>query len=294
MDITQIEFPGVIVDFAHGSVIGRDHLYCGRVLVGRNNQDAVYCARSSNAFVAVVCDGCSGGEHSEVGATLAARLLAVTIADYAETMPDALAVKRASEWVEAEIRILANRLGDSLSQTVQDHFLFATMILIIRHDGSDAWAKMFSLGDCVWAVDTPYSLFKSGLMTTGPYPGNAPPYLGYKLVGSSIDPKLLDFAPSFCVKVRADANVIIGSDGLMDFESASKELIPGTKKRVGSIWQFFDDRYYTNPQAANRLLHRVNTTVTRVGEDGRLCRTSGLLPDDTTFFAARLRKTDAK
>ena len=53
MNITPIEFPGLRIDFAYGSVIGRDHLYCGKVLVGRNNQDAVHCARSSNAFIAV-------------------------------------------------------------------------------------------------------------------------------------------------------------------------------------------------------------------------------------------------
>jgi len=41
MNITPIEFPGLRIDFAYGSVIGRDHLYCGKVLVGRNNQDAV-------------------------------------------------------------------------------------------------------------------------------------------------------------------------------------------------------------------------------------------------------------
>ncbi len=50
---------------AAGSVTGQRHL-----AARRNNQDAFAWWSGRDGLVAVVCDGCSGGAHSEVGAKL--------------------------------------------------------------------------------------------------------------------------------------------------------------------------------------------------------------------------------
>lgn len=51
--------------------VGRRHL-----IDGTNCQDALAVFRSETRVVGIICDGCSEGKHSEVGATLAAEYLA--------------------------------------------------------------------------------------------------------------------------------------------------------------------------------------------------------------------------
>jgi hypothetical protein len=58
-----------------GSVAGRGHRR-----VGRGSQDAVCVRRAAHGVVAVVCDGCSAGAGSAVGAGVGARLVAADIA----------------------------------------------------------------------------------------------------------------------------------------------------------------------------------------------------------------------
>src|SRR4051794_26892607 len=72
-----------LFEVAAGSVPGRDHLGRGNLLAGRNNQDAYAWSCSEAGLVAVVCDGCGGGRHSEVGAQLGARLLVTALAPVA-------------------------------------------------------------------------------------------------------------------------------------------------------------------------------------------------------------------
>lgn len=66
-----------LIQVAAGTVTGRDHTFGGNLVIGRGNQDAIATAWSADAdaFVAVMCDGCSSGEHSEVGAQLGANLI---------------------------------------------------------------------------------------------------------------------------------------------------------------------------------------------------------------------------
>ena len=59
---------------AGGSVTGRAH-----AVLGRGNQDAFAWVDDDGVLVAVVCDGCSSGRHSEVGAHLGARLVATAV-----------------------------------------------------------------------------------------------------------------------------------------------------------------------------------------------------------------------
>src|SRR5262245_8137740 len=58
------------LEIAGGSIAGQMHL-----AAGRNNQDAYCWEASPGGLVAVVCDGCGSGPHSEVGALIGARLV---------------------------------------------------------------------------------------------------------------------------------------------------------------------------------------------------------------------------
>jgi serine/threonine protein phosphatase PrpC len=70
-------------EYASGSIIGRNHVFAGK-----NNQDAYRIVANEKFIIAVVCDGCGSGKHSEVGAKLGARLVINAIADLLNQSPD--------------------------------------------------------------------------------------------------------------------------------------------------------------------------------------------------------------
>ncbi|MEM9539522.1 MAG: protein phosphatase 2C domain-containing protein, partial [Cyanobacteria bacterium P01_E01_bin.42] len=74
-------------ELAMGSVIGRRH-----IRLGVNNQDALSVLSRDRFTVAVVCDGCGSGRHSEVGAKIGAKLVVETISKALES--DAIADPR--------------------------------------------------------------------------------------------------------------------------------------------------------------------------------------------------------
>ena len=71
---------------ASGTVIGRDHVSSGKLLVGRNNQDAIAVVSGNMPHelgtlfgqynIGVVCDGCGSSPYSEFGARFAANVFA--------------------------------------------------------------------------------------------------------------------------------------------------------------------------------------------------------------------------
>src|SRR5437773_2755457 len=114
-----------LFDVAAGSVTGRDH-----VLAGRNNQDAYHWACLPHTVMAVVCDGCGSGKHSEVGAQIGARLIV-------EAMTRALPGPSHTFWHRvrhdtlAQLRCLAEQLGGSFTYTVQDYLLFTVVGVLV-------------------------------------------------------------------------------------------------------------------------------------------------------------------
>ena len=69
-------------EYAIGSIIGRNH-----VLAGKNNQDAYRIVANEKFIIAVMCDGCGSGKHSEVGAKLGARVVSNALADILNQSP---------------------------------------------------------------------------------------------------------------------------------------------------------------------------------------------------------------
>lgn len=296
-----------LIEVATGTVTGRDHTFGGNLVLGKGNQDAIETAWTKDSFIAVLCDGCSSGEHSEVGAQLICRLLLSDIV-----------------WLlEESITVPAQSPG------------------------------VWSFGDC--------AVFQGGKVSHATFPGNAPPYLGYRLLPDSkvkIAPEELVFrpilttgsdrlllddscdatvrhireplrlmrSPSFSERQAVEAyflctaTVVIVNESNLDM----LPLVVGTDglADVPDPAMFLEDRMFANPMNATRLLRKLNQPSVRI-EVGdplaqvkaalqirlenrdlnveqilnlvaktpvsppRLVKTDGVLPDDTTLVAIR-------
>jgi len=267
---------------AGGSVPGTDHTKPGQPGWTNNHDAFTWRGLRSGGFVAVVCDGCGSGKHSEVGSHLGANLLAQTITDDVEKLhiegrPLAqIALGRVQQIVLGYFATLAKATGGSFSQTINDYFLFTIVGAIVTPEEY----CIFSLGDGVFILN-------GDVYPLGPFPNNSPPYLMYNLAGSS----LLDANPALLnLQVQArgstkDLNwLLIGTDGVLDLINAKGKTIPGRKETVGAIEQFLSDSCMQNPDGIRRRLAVLNRETV---EDGRSIR-GGLLTDDTTFIIVQI------
>jgi hypothetical protein len=270
-----------LFEVASGSVIGAEHKRRGV-----NNQDAYCVAFEEDAIIALVCDGCSSGFYSEVGANIGARLILESIGRNLHNCWDwNKGLERIRQEVLAKIRILALDMGGSFSQNIYQYFLFTVIGTILKRDET----IIFSIGDGFFSVD--------GEKTTiGPFPKNEPPYMAYDLVSSNPSP---DFKFNIQENLVTGSfnNLLIGSDGVSDLVKIEDKIIPGTKKdeeegqKVGSIDQFWgDDNFFQKKYTLQRFLFRLNRTSIIPHWDAKYLETSnGLLPDDTTIIAIRLK-----
>ncbi len=281
-----------LFEIAGGTITGRDHVGRGNLLFGKNNQDAFSCRVTEDAIVAVVCDGCSDGLHNEVGAHLGAQLVSAAVIEHAahyrkrfagDASADAIAqlLERVRQKTVSELRLLAQLMtgvDGSISSTVGDYFLFTIVGVLITREIT----AIFSIGDGVFVLN--------GTITRlGPFPGNAPPYMAYDMVRSSIDERLLRFQVHAHLPTEDVQSLLIGCDGVEDLIDASEHSIPGGRLgAVGPICRFWEEDRYFKPDQIRRRLALINSEVVCLDpESKQLKRDSGLLPDDTTFVAIR-------
>ncbi len=96
-----------------------------------NNQDAFHWTSSPDTLlIGVVCDGCSSGAHSEVGAKVGARLVIQTLERHLAAF-GAISWKQIGNDLLAELGALASALGGKLAQTVTDYLLFTVVGVVI-------------------------------------------------------------------------------------------------------------------------------------------------------------------
>lgn len=278
---------------AGGSVRGSSH-----IAIDKSSQDAYVWRFFPDYIIAVVCDGCGSGRHSEVGAKIGARLIAKAIEEnYKLFMDQPINLfkpeppypfwDRVKQDVLAQLRVLAKAMGGSLSQTVTDYFLFTTVGFLVTPIGT----VTFSIGDGVFVVN-------GEVKPVGPFPNNEPPYIAYHLTGSRVldaNPELGDFQVHHLLKTDEVQSILIGCDGVVDFIKAENNKVPGKEKLVGPISQFYEeDRFFKNPDMVRRTLAIVNKPSQKIDWDGRIIkREKGLLIDDTTLIVVR-RKPEGK
>lgn len=264
-------------EHCHGSVIGADHISVGKTLVGRNSQDAVVVRESANSLVAVVCDGCGSGAHSEVGAWLGANQIANLLIEGTPPCPEVMESVR--HILLGTIYRNASDIG-RLTAAINDYFLFTCVGLVVT--GRKAFA--FHIGDGVIGGKVDGLEFHT---VVGVKENNAPSYVAYDLIKSSIAGtheltfQIIEFGDNWDY-------LYIGSDGLDDFAKAENKLFPGTQTPVGPISQFADDWYFSNKDALSRKLKLCNTESVRIDpETKRKVTHHRLLPDDTSIVLVR-------
>ncbi|OGJ56247.1 hypothetical protein A2635_03400 [Candidatus Peribacteria bacterium RIFCSPHIGHO2_01_FULL_51_9] len=265
-----------MIRIAGGSVPGTDHTMPGQP-GWKNNLDA-YTWRylPQGGVVAVVCDGCGSGKHSEVGAKLGTHLVAQIVSDEVVKMEsiDSLSWQRIKHLVLGQLSTVAKAMGGSLSETISDYFLFTILGAIVTPEV----LCVFSLGDGVYIIN-------NTVRELGPFPGNSPPYLMYNLTGSELteaDPGSLDFQIHRFVSMSGFQSLILGTDGVMNLIQNAENPLPGKTDRIGPINQFLDDRYFANPDAIRRRLAIINRELVL----DRIV-VGGPLKDDTTVVVIR-------
>lgn len=271
---------------ASGTILGRRHR-----VAGRNNQDALCLARDDENLVAIVCDGCSSGIHSEVGAQLGARMIAHALLTQLQKQETNEEPSATLESVRCEalthLQTVAQGLGPSLSSTVCDYLLFTIVgAWITPHE-----AIFFALGDgALWVNGAAFAL--------GPFPGNAPPYLAYGLVNTPFAPADLQFKIVRRLPAPELQSFLLGTDGVCDLRRALNRhltqegsTIERTTSRsrhrtepMAGFWQ--TERFFVNPDSVRRTLANLNRDR-EVEVEGIVRHQAGLLPDDTTLVVGR-------
>jgi hypothetical protein len=205
------------MDTVIASVTGARHLR-----VARNGQDAAAAASGPGWAAAAVCDGCSAGAFSEVGARLGAAIVVAALARrLAEGATHDLWAEVQAEVVRA-LAAVADRMGEDRVRTVVDHFLFTIVAVAATREATSVWA----IGDGAYS-------FGGATRVLGPFADNQPPYLGYALLGD---------APRAHVETAPAGTrlVAITTDGALDLG--------------GDVARFAQPRYLEHADRARREL----------------------------------------
>lgn len=255
---------------ASGGVIGRDHRQ-----TFRNYQDASLVQRTDQYSLAIVADGCGSGKHSEIGATIGVKLLAVSVDhEFARYGAARFNWPRVQRRVLTRLDLIAEWQGGNYRQTVEDAFLFTLNGVLI----TDEKAIFFALGDGLIVVN-------DETLHLGPFPGNMPPYMGYGLIPDhlNIDPDSIWLRPVLEKPLAEVDHFLLGTDGMEDFIAAADKTLPGMSALCGEISQFWTgDRYFVgNPDLISRRLRMVARDWPKREP------TPGLLSDDTTLIVGR-------
>jgi Protein phosphatase 2C len=264
-----------VFEMAAGGVTGRMH-----TAVGKPNQDAYALRAAPFGSCGVVCDGCGSGIRSEVGASLGARIISEHVL---EEMESGQSIRDVATWERIRARTLEvfagllRSMGEPAARIVAEYFLFTVVGVAISNEGG----VIFGIGDGVWAMN-------GHISKLGPFAGNAPPYLGYGLLGEG---------PSFVIHHECSLDdfdsALVGTDGVADYESAVGMPYPGGRGEkvppLHTFWQ--ENKYFRNEDAIRRTLWLVNREVNRpVWNEKRIIKESGLLEDDTTVLVVRKKR----
>lgn len=215
-----------------GSVAGRGHRR-----VGRGSQDAVCVRRGAHGVVAVVCDGCSAGAGSAVGAGVGARLVAAEVARRLEQPVDDLALMALPGRVWGALvdelgRLAARWAVDDDGAVIADALLFTVQVAVI----SDAGGIIFGVGDGRVRLDDEE-------LTIGGASDGAPDCPAYALLpGLSAHATLRVHRHLSADDVAHLQTLLIGSDGALELPA---DVVAG----LGT-----DDALLLNPSLATKRL----------------------------------------
>jgi hypothetical protein len=264
-----------LFEIAGGSIIGKKHLK-----TYQNNQDAYDSISNELATIAVVCDGCSSGKHSEVGAKLGAKLFTQAIGHHISSESinfDAAFWEEISLEVVTQLQDIAEKLtgNNPLKITVNDYFLFTIVGAII----TPLETVIFSIGDGIVAINNEIKFI-------GEKYQNTPHYFGYHLCGY---PQWSTLEIQYQLPTKKVESILIGTDGVKDLINAENKLLPRKKQLVENLAQFWlKDAYFDNQDSIRRYLYLMNQDFSKPDwNKQQINKQVGLLPDDTTLIVIR-------
>lgn len=270
-----------MLEITGGSITGTDHVKAGQPGSVNNHDAYAWDFLENNGVVSVVCDGCSTGKHSEVGAKIASKIIIKILKDELSSIDNSLGLnglnwQRIKQLILGQLSTIAYSMGGSLSKTVNDYFLFTVIGTII----TESEVLVFNCGDGVYILN-------DEVHEIGPFSDNAPPYFMYNLVGSSLiksDSVLLDFQHEMLISRSGVESLIIGTDGLMDLVQIEGRLLPSNlSQEVKPVSHFLEKKFFKNSDMVNRTLRIINREFV---ESNKI--RSGLLRDDTTLVVIKM------
>ena len=226
-------------DVVAASSVGRSHQRARR-----GSQDA-WAARVEGATaIAVVCDGCSGGEASEIGAGLGARFIAADLARRLRAGADVDDVADAT--LTALVALLdrtarACSVDDDVSAFVASCLLFTVQAAVI---GPERFC-VFGVGDGLVRVNG------AGIDVPAADDG-APDCPAYRLVDGLHDhARLRVHARGSTASLRS---IVVASDGALELGASSSVLLPSGELFGGVSLFERDERFVSNPSLAQKRI----------------------------------------
>ena len=221
-----------LFETARGTVPGTKH-----TKTGTNNQDGSCLLVTSEATIAVVCDGCSSGtggsSHNDVGAQIGARILAKTIADSLLFSQDV-----DWTWVRVKLRralhnVRYNLMIDLDEKTpVLDYLLFTTLAVVVGKERTEAAA----IGDGVVIINGEPRALR-------PVVKGAPDYIAFELTTRADRPVPFEVVAS--LPTEELESFFVGTDGCNDLALAADRFVPGSSETIGPLSQFWEnDAFY--------------------------------------------------
>ncbi|HEX7840735.1 MAG TPA: protein phosphatase 2C domain-containing protein, partial [Kofleriaceae bacterium] len=209
------------ISVAWAAVTGARHLR-----VARNGQDAAAAWAGAGMGAVVVCDGCSAGAGSEVGARLGAQLV---IAQLAARLSDGERPRALWSGVRAQVVAALGRLARAMpgdpAAVIREHFLFTIVAAAVAGDEACVWA----IGDGAYAFrvertpggapdmpdvrDRSAEVARDPLHVLGPFADNQPPYLAYDLLG-------MPTAAHLDVRDARAGQIVVATDGAAELDGA--------------------------------------------------------------------------
>lgn len=263
-----------------GSVIGREHRRRGR-----SGQDAAAVVLADGVACAVVCDGCSSGEASEVGARLSARWIAAHAPRLRRAIDDdAVLAEAVVAGLVAHLgRVVDDLAGPRLDEGAEEldrarsgvvgSMLLATALVALVDTREDGRALVFGVGDGALYAGGETRLLDTEVarLSEGAGGGGAPAYPAYRLLAAGAlaldDPRWL--APRVHFTARAaDVDVLaIATDGAADLEAQRGASLRDGSRVDGLAELASDPRLAKNPSLLGKRLYALGEVHGRLADD---------------------------
>lgn len=267
--------------FAGGSTIGSEHALHGKP-GSKNNQDAFHWAHGRNCSFAVICDGCSKGAHSEVGAKMTSRILSKIVVELADALldvnPQAFGDENYPFWERVEklflndVLSITRMMGTSISETITDFWLCTVVGALITPYAT----HVVAVGDGAYDINGVFQKLEPGA-------GNSPTYYAYQITGTTLaleHVNLIHIRPQQVILTDQVNSLFLMSDGIEDLIASANLNMPGKANPIGPLSQFCDERFVLNPDNIRRRLALIGLETVR-----DLQIVASPLKDDTTILA---------